>query len=934
MGTRTSATLALVTLVASTVLAAVPATEASAAPRPPAIRSLSTTSGPVAGGTRVVIRGARMKRVTGVRFDRARGTAFKRVSARKVVVTTPRHAAGPADVRLVVRRKTVAVARRAFTFTEAPSSAPTISRLSPAMGSTTGTTQVTIDGAGLRTAQVYFGDRRASVQQPASDRRLTVRAPRHQVGVVQVTVRSDGRTSGGTAFEYRAPPSITTISPDTGPLGGGDVVTVTGTGLDALTRVTFGGTAGTDLRRVTSTTLRVTTPRVTAEGPAEVVGFSPLGRTDEETNAPTYWYAPPGLGGLYWSEASDWPGFGHGGPTAISCPTTTFCAAVDEQGGLLTWRDGAWSQPQTADTSIDGYDDVTCVSAAYCLAVNGRHGYDRPSRIVRWDGSRWQQEHELAGWVQSIWCGAVGSCVATGYASYRLSGGVWRAADIGTSGDFGGDDVSCVSATWCLSLDEISGEYAVFNGTTWTIARLPGDGPRPTAVSCFAERSCLVLDEDLWGGPTTALRLTGSTWSSHPVPGRDTQARGVSCTSGGVCTVVGSETTSLAGGHEGTAGIALTIRHSDGVWGSPTTALGGALSDVSCPASEVCRAVGTKLEPSRVDDGRLVDRRYGYAVHQDAGSWGAAVAIDPDRYAQADDVTCVSSSFCMNSAGSVFDGTSWTMPPTINPYGQGMRVSGGWFGNSPEVSCTTATSCVVVGNEYDNGDDLNLFRTWESRWNGSTWTAPRTLPLMSVVDLDCQSSTWCMASGNVDGAGAVMVRDGASWGPVTRLPGNSWAGDVSCATQTSCAVTRQNGVTRLVGGTWIHDAVAPHVAHDVSCPATNFCVLTTLDDTGRVAVRTFDGTSWSALRRLAAYTGPGRPYVSVHCPAATFCTASQTSTNGFGSAASWAYVNGTWSNVEVADPGEYKWPVEATCASSDWCLGSTPWGGTSVGARR
>ena len=665
-----------------------------------------------------------------------------------------------------------------------------------------------------------------------------------------------------------------------------------------------------------------------------VVGTGPLGRTDEISYAPNYWYEPPGLGGLYWSEAQDWPGFGHGSPTAISCPSATFCAAVDEEGALLTWRDGTWSEPQSAGTSIDEYDDVTCVSATYCLALNGRYGFDTPSRIVKWDGVRWQVEQELAGWVQAIWCGSVGSCVATGYSSYRLSGGTWRRADIGPSGDFAGDDVSCVSAQWCLSIDGISGDYAVFNGTTWTIAPIPGDDVRPLAVDCFAERSCVVLHEDLWGDQWTALRLSGASWSSHTLPGRAARPLGVSCASNGTCTVVGSETTTLAGGLEGTAGIAVTFRHSDGVWGTPSTPLGGALSDVSCPAPGVCRAVGTKLEPSRVVGDQLVDRTYGYAVHQDAGSWGPTVGIDPDRYAQANDVSCVSPSFCMNSTGSVFNGTSWTAPPTINPYGQGMRVSRGWFANTPEVSCTAPTSCVVVGNEYDNGDDLQLLRAWESRWNGSTWTTPRTLPRMSVSDLVCRSSTWCLAVGDVDGAGAVMVLDGASWGPVTPLPGAGWAGNVSCATQTSCAVTRPNGVTRLVGATWTHDAVAPHGAQDVSCPATSFCVLTTVDDAGEVAVRTFDGTTWSAVRRLDVYDGPGYPSVSVHCPTTSFCTASQTSMNGFGSAANWAYVDGSWSDVGLADRSEVKWPVETTCVSSDWCLGSTPWGGTSVGIRR
>lgn len=54
--------------------------------------------------------------------------------------------------------------------------------------------------------------------------------------------------------------TITNISPASGPAAGGTVVTITGTNLAGVEGVTFGGTAGTALQRVSNTQIKITTP--------------------------------------------------------------------------------------------------------------------------------------------------------------------------------------------------------------------------------------------------------------------------------------------------------------------------------------------------------------------------------------------------------------------------------------------------------------------------------------------------------------------------------------------------------------------------------------------------------------------------------------------------------------------------------------------------
>lgn len=66
------------------------------------------------------------------------------------------------------------------------------------------------------------------------------------------------------------PATVETISPATGPAAGGTVVTITGTGLDGITDVKFGGAAGTDIKTLSSEKIRVAAP-ASAAGAVDIV---------------------------------------------------------------------------------------------------------------------------------------------------------------------------------------------------------------------------------------------------------------------------------------------------------------------------------------------------------------------------------------------------------------------------------------------------------------------------------------------------------------------------------------------------------------------------------------------------------------------------------------------------------------------------------------
>ncbi len=62
------------------------------------------------------------------------------------------------------------------------------------------------------------------------------------------------------------------------------------------------------------------------------------------------------------------------GLQAVSCPTTTFCVAVDGAGNALSFDGHRWSKPSAIDpshTSYFGLTSVSCPTASFCVAVDG-----------------------------------------------------------------------------------------------------------------------------------------------------------------------------------------------------------------------------------------------------------------------------------------------------------------------------------------------------------------------------------------------------------------------------------------------------------------------------------------------------------------------------------------------------------------------------------
>lgn len=82
--------------------------------------------------------------------------------------------------------------------------------------------------------QVTFGST-AATSVVVSSTSITTTAPVGSAGAVTVTVTNSNGLSGslGSAFTYVIPPTVSSVSPNSGPTAGGTAVTITGTNFAA-----------------------------------------------------------------------------------------------------------------------------------------------------------------------------------------------------------------------------------------------------------------------------------------------------------------------------------------------------------------------------------------------------------------------------------------------------------------------------------------------------------------------------------------------------------------------------------------------------------------------------------------------------------------------------------------------------------------------------
>jgi len=246
---------------------------------PPTISGVAPNTGPVAGGTAVVITGTNFTGATAVHFGSTRATSETITSGASLTAIAPAEIAGSADIT---------VTTSAGTSTDNPSDlfafgAPAVSAISPSVGTSAGGTTVEITGSGfVPGATVSFGSAAGSAVNVTSGTTMSAVAPVAPAGPVDITVTTPAGTSASGApdlFTY-GDLEVTGVSPSGGPVGVGTPVTIYGNGFAPNATVAFGGDSATDVDVQSPTVITATTP-------SDVTGVVDVTVSQDSNTTPT-----------------------------------------------------------------------------------------------------------------------------------------------------------------------------------------------------------------------------------------------------------------------------------------------------------------------------------------------------------------------------------------------------------------------------------------------------------------------------------------------------------------------------------------------------------------------------------------------------------------------------------------------------------------------
>jgi hypothetical protein len=250
-----------------------------------AVTGISSTAGPLAGGTTVTITGTNLDGATVVDFGTQPATSFTVDSPTQITAVSPAGTGvGAVDVTVDTPNGMSATSPAdLFTYVAAPA----VTKISPAAGPAAGGTTVTITGTGFTGATaVDFGTLPATAFTVNSDAQITATSPAG-TGSVDVTVATVGGTSATSAADLFGYVAVTGISPTAGPLAGGATVTITGTNLAGATNVYFGAAAATTFTVNSPTQITATSPAGT--GTVNITVVTPAG-TSATSSADEFTY--------------------------------------------------------------------------------------------------------------------------------------------------------------------------------------------------------------------------------------------------------------------------------------------------------------------------------------------------------------------------------------------------------------------------------------------------------------------------------------------------------------------------------------------------------------------------------------------------------------------------------------------------------------------
>jgi uncharacterized protein YegL len=264
----------------------------------PVVTSLSPNVGPYVGDQLVTINGSYFMDGMKVKFGETYGNTAYYNSGKVIVTTPPATQEGVVDVTLENPDGTKTVIEDGYTYEPQPT--PTITSISPASGKTAGGETVVVNGENFEKGlEITFGANKGEIISFVSSKQLKVKVPAGSEGIIDVTVTNPtGKQSiAKGAYEYIAPPpvKITSISPNSGSLKGGELVYIEGENFvyDTKLQVKIGENPGEGLYFFGPNKIRIKVPANATPGKYDVTIVNGDGQTFTLPEGYEYLAPPP-----------------------------------------------------------------------------------------------------------------------------------------------------------------------------------------------------------------------------------------------------------------------------------------------------------------------------------------------------------------------------------------------------------------------------------------------------------------------------------------------------------------------------------------------------------------------------------------------------------------------------------------------------------------
>ncbi|MFL5823141.1 MAG: hypothetical protein ACJ764_06840 [Solirubrobacteraceae bacterium] len=529
--------------------------------------------------------------------------------------------------------------------------------------------------------------------------------------------------------------------------------------------------------------------------------------------------------------------------SAIDCPSSSLCVAVDRVGNVVTFNPASPPDP-TAVGLINTFGDpaltaVSCFSTTQCTAVGdaGQEVTFNPSSVghptpVTVDGN---------ALLLGVSCPSSTECLAVGTAGDAVTFDPTTGAVITGPKSILGlnnslDSASCVSDTLCVA-GSAGGTASIFDPNDLDNVSTLGLGIPAAAVVCLSSDLCTAAG----GNQAIAFNTSGTVvGAANTIDGNSDIIDGLSCVSTTSCTAVDEQgnavsynpsvspvaVTHAAVSVDGVAelpavhclassttciavdpfGQAVVFDSSSPTVPGPTTFFvdpKNYLLTLACPSSTQCTAM---------------DVGSGEVTFNPAAP-GSPTPVPVDFGAQVDDGACASVSLCVvledNGTLVSFDPTTGNSLDTNSSLSQGFLAA----------TCASGTLCAAVGF---NGDEVAFDPTSLS---GATETQVGSANFQAV---SCPSTSQCTAV-DIEGRQVTFDPAGGSFTNSASLEFLVALNAVACPSTTECIAVDGMGQELTFNpltndAPSLHDIDGSHRLDAIACPSSTECV--TVDSVG------------------------------------------------------------------------------------------------------